>query len=296
MIAYYESRIGKSQEKLWIGKFRNLKNIFHWHNEIEIVYIDEGSCVIETEAKTIQLCKNECAFLESGTIHRLIGAPNSIVTTLLIDPSILEPIINSHVLADIKIKTPDNLRAAISYISKELVHKRKFYSYCSQSAAIQLVAEIFRGEKLTQKKERQNKNSRFLLFKNIIKEIENNYQFISFESICEKFHYTPSHFSRLFSSLTGMTFSKYLNVLKTEKAISLLQSDEKRSITEISTTCGFDSIRTFNRVFKKLTDYTPKSLPKAYSLERYHLMAFPHSFDPTQKESQLLPLLGDEIV
>lgn len=291
MIAYYENRIGKLQEKIWIGKFKNLKNIFHWHNEIEIVYINEGHCVIETEEKTIELSKNECAFLESGAIHRLIGAPNSIVTTILIDPSILDPIIGTYVLADIKIKTPDNLTEIISYISKELVKKRKFYLYCVQSATIQLVAEIFRREKITQKKERSNKNNRFLLFKNIIEEIEENYQFISFDSICEKFHYTPSHFSRLFSSLTGMTFSKYLNVLKTEKAILLLQADEKRNITEISATCGFDSIRTFNRVFKKLTNHTPKSLPKDYSLERYHLMAFPHSFDPTQKESQLLPLL-----
>ena len=276
-----------------IGKFRNLKNIFHWHNEIEIVYINEGSCVIETEAKTIELCKNECAFVESGAIHRLIGSSNSIVTTLLIDPSILEPIISAYIPIELKIRTPDTLPKVISYISEELVKKRKFYPFCVQSAAIQLVAEIFRREKLTQKKERPNKNSRFLLFKNIIEEIEENYQFISFESICEKFHYTPSHFSRLFYSLTGMTFSKYLNVLKTEKAILLLQAAEKRSITEISTTCGFDSIRTFNRVFKKLTDYTPKSLPKDYSLERYHLMTFPHSFDPTQKESQLLPLLED---
>ena len=293
MIAYYENRIGKLQEKTWLGKYKNLKNIFHWHNEIELVYINDGRCTIETEETTTELYKGECAFLDSGTIHRLIGAPNSIVTTLLIDPSILEPIIGTSVLLDIRIKTPANLTDVIAYISKELIKQKKFYPYCVQCAAIQLVAEIFRKEKTTQKKERSNKNSRFLLLKNIIEEIEENYQFITFESICEKFHYTPSHFSRLFSSLTGMTFSKYLNVLKTEKAIFLLQNDEKRNITEISATCGFDSIRTFNRVFKKLTNYTPKSLPKDYSLERYHLMTFPHSFDPTQKESQILPLLGD---
>ncbi len=49
--------------------------------------------------------------------------------------------------------------------------------------------------------------------------------------------------------------------------------------------CGFSSIRNFNRVFRKITSYSPKSLPENYDLAKAEARLFPEAFDPTEKDS-----------
>jgi len=66
----------------------------------------------------------------------------------------------------------------------------------------------------------------------------------------------PDTFSRLFNLHIGKSLFDYVNELRIEEAMRRLgESDE--SITRVSISTGFDNIRTFNRVFKKITGLTP---------------------------------------
>ena len=53
-----------------------------------------------------------------------------------------------------------------------------------------------------------------------------------------------------------MTFSMYLNHIRVNKAIDLIQNTDL-SMTEIAMNCGFETIRNFNRVFKEIMGCTP---------------------------------------
>ncbi len=64
------------------------------------------------------------------------------------------------------------------------------------------------------------------------------------------------YFSRIFKVLSGSNYSKWLNMIRVDHAISLLpQSDMK--LTEIAMLSGFQSIPSFNRVFKELKGISP---------------------------------------
>ena len=76
-------------------------------------------------------------------------------------------------------------------------------------------------------------------------------------------HFSGPYFSKLFHSIFGMTFTRYLNTVKVAAAIEKLR-EGNLSITEISSMCGFNTIRTFNRVFRSFTGYAPKDLPSNY--------------------------------
>jgi signal transduction histidine kinase/AraC-like DNA-binding protein len=66
----------------------------------------------------------------------------------------------------------------------------------------------------------------------------------------------PDTFSRLFNIHTGRSLFDYVNELRINEAKRrLIESTE--AITRISISTGFDNIRTFNRVFKKITGMTP---------------------------------------
>ena len=84
-----------------------------------------------------------------------------------------------------------------------------------------------------------------------------------------------------------MNFSDYLNILKVENAIVLLQ-ERKHTITAICQKCGFSTLRNFNRVFRKITGYSPRSLPKDFAIERDLQISGAEHFDPTKKTSVLI--------
>lgn len=73
---------------------------------------------------------------------------------------------------------------------------------------------------------------------------------------------SPSHFSRLFHSLTSMTFKEYLNKIRIEKACELLYRDDY-SVTELSLAVGFNSSSYFGHVFKEQTGMTPLAFRKS---------------------------------
>ncbi len=66
----------------------------------------------------------------------------------------------------------------------------------------------------------------------------------------------PDTFSRLFNKCTGMNLPDYINRLRIEAAIELIETTDK-SVTRISMETGFESLRTFNRAFKKITGESP---------------------------------------
>lgn len=64
------------------------------------------------------------------------------------------------------------------------------------------------------------------------------------------------YFSRIFKNITGMNYTRWLNMIRLEKATELL-SDEKRPLTEIAMMSGFQSIPSFNRVFREEKGMAP---------------------------------------
>ncbi len=67
----------------------------------------------------------------------------------------------------------------------------------------------------------------------------------------------PYRLSRVFSSTFHMNFNSYLNETRLEYATNLLEYS-KEPITEIYENAGFESQRTFNRVFKERFHMTPR--------------------------------------
>ncbi len=64
------------------------------------------------------------------------------------------------------------------------------------------------------------------------------------------------YFSRIFKNITGMNYSKWLNMIRLEKATELL-SNKSMSLTEVAMLSGFQSIPSFNRVFHEDKGMSP---------------------------------------
>ncbi len=84
---------------------------------------------------------------------------------------------------------------------------------------------------------------------------------ITLDKIADIAGYSSFHFTRFFKSTTGMTFITYLNNFRIYQATVLLDETEEM-ITEIAYSVGFESVKTFNRVFKELKGCSPTAYRK----------------------------------
>jgi two-component system response regulator YesN len=95
--------------------------------------------------------------------------------------------------------------------------------------------------------------------------INDNYRTdISHDAVSWEARMSPSHFSRIFKKVMGLSYQDYLNSRRITKAKNLLRTSAQ-NVTEIAVSLGFADPTGFGRIFKKLTSQTPsafRSLPQ----------------------------------
>ncbi len=75
-------------------------------------------------------------------------------------------------------------------------------------------------------------------------------------AMAERAGISKDYFSRMFKNVTGLNYSKWLNMIRLEKATELLSYDDI-TLTEIAMLSGFQSIPSFNRVFRSEKGMAP---------------------------------------
>jgi AraC-like DNA-binding protein len=80
---------------------------------------------------------------------------------------------------------------------------------------------------------------------------------ITLEEIARLAHLTPPAFCRLFKQKTDRPFVSYLNEVRISNACRYL-TETDHNISEIAFSCGYKTISNFNRFFKKSTGFSPK--------------------------------------
>lgn len=74
--------------------------------------------------------------------------------------------------------------------------------------------------------------------------------------VAEEFLYSVSYISHLFKKETGVSLQSYIISKKIDYAKSLL-SDKNVMLIEVAAKCGYKSVPSFCRLFRKYTGFTP---------------------------------------
>jgi AraC-like DNA-binding protein len=108
--------------------------------------------------------------------------------------------------------------------------------------------------------ERHRNESSIMNF--ILDYIAENYRNrITLKTVADALGYDYFYFSRIFCSVFGMHFNDYLNTYRFNAAVSLLLKTNL-PITQVALESGFQSIRTFNDVFRRKTGSAPAEYRK----------------------------------
>lgn len=95
----------------------------------------------------------------------------------------------------------------------------------------------------------------------ILTYIDKNYNLnLTLELLSFQFGYVKNYFSNLFNKYMGMHLRDYINMIRIEKVKALSEKDKDGTITQIAMLCGFESMNTFYRAWKKFNNGFIKTL------------------------------------
>lgn len=287
MLAKFEKRAYAGNEHVWVGKYRNLHNISHWHMEHELIACREGSAQVMLDDTMFNITQQQCIFCHSGRVHYISASPDSLLLVCLFNEKMYDPITSPFALENPVFEDRYGILPKLSEIRHELQNQPIFFECRTEAMIGEILVDVFRGEPL--RKAQWQFSDVITRYKQLLNYIDLEYEHITYQNAVQFMNMSDAYFSRYFKRAgLGMTFSQYLNVVRIEKAVQLLDSAPTMKITDVMLRCGFNTIRSFNRVFRAVTGFTPTTLPPGYVLNTRSVPTIQGSFDPTLSDAELL--------
>lgn len=286
MLAKFEKRAYAGNEHVWVGKYRNLHNISHWHMEHELIACREGSAQVMLDDTMFNITQQQCIFCHSGCVHYISASPDSLLLVCLFNEKMYDPITSPFTLENPVFEDRYGILPKLSEIRHELQNQPIFFECRTEAMIGEILVDVFRGEPL--RKAQWQFSDVITRYKQLLNHIDLEYEHITYRNAVQFMNMSDAYFSRYFKRQAGMTFSQYLNVVRIEKAVQLLDSAPTMKITDVMLRCGFNTIRSFNRVFREVTGFTPNTLPPGYVLNTRSVPTIQGSFDPTLSDAELL--------
>ena len=279
MPAKYEYRIYDYGVPIWIGKYRNLRNLPHWHLEHEIIVCRDGQATVTVDGQHLTLGPGSCVFCCGGSVHYIDADPNCLLTIALFDPEFVKSFADKQILKNPLYPDRYHTGARLLEIENEIAKQSSFYVEKSKTLLINLLIDIFRGEELAPG--RVQNSPTLERYKALLEKLDEEYRDITFQQAADFMNMSAAYFSRFFKQMVGRTFSQHLNLIRIDYALKLLSEQPDISMRKLMCECGFNTLRNFNRVFKDVTGYSPRNLPPDYSLDLRSMSTKDTMFNPT---------------
>ncbi len=259
----------------------------HIHDLVEIVYVLQGTYEIGMDEELYHMEKGDLAVIFPGKIHHAqcfgdqnIGAvmhllvnltltgvfaqklsdtqpEQPVVPALQVDPDVnycLRRLYREYgrdgkgVRLKEALKAPDISQKSLENASMEMERIAK------QSLVMLILARILPKLHLV---ERPDETQADLVHQIVAYTAAHYREPMTLTDMAEHLYVSPYTVSRIFSSVFSTNFNGYLNDMRLDSACSMLHYSDK-SVTEVCIDSGFESQRTFNRVFKDRMHMSPR--------------------------------------
>ena len=283
MIAKYEQSVLSGRSQVSVQRYVGLQNLPHWHIESELIFAEKGSAEVMTDNDLYGLSEGYCVFIRSGAVHYIKAESDSVISVMKIDSQLISAEFGTLAPVCPLLERKYDVYEAFEKIRQEISNGEKYYEVICSGLALALTAEIFRNEKTSSSKISSGSGA----YKKLLRIISERFADITFDEAAEIMCFSKPYFSKYFRRMSGMTFSEYLNIVRVSEAVKML-SKGNLSAGETAVAAGFGTIRSFNRVFKQYTGFTPRELPDDFVFIGEDRGTDSDSFDPTLPVSKIL--------
>ena len=253
--------------KIFIYRLGDIKP--HWHSELELFYVLEGTVEIITNDQVIILNEEDIYLNNAFNTHEL-RSQNAVILSVEIDMDKLGVTedekenlsfdLNSSIETD---KTPYN---KIKYLLSSLINYNLKYQensrFANLSILYSLFAEFLNKYRVISNQTKSPTKKNVIKLREIIKYINDNYdKNITLKVLSDKFDLTVPYLSYFFDKYFGKNFQDYYDEVRISKSIPTLL-DSKYTLYEIASMYGFTDPRGYVRAFKKIHNASPTEYKK----------------------------------
>lgn len=258
MKLFYEN----NSSRFLFQTFENLTFPVHMHSGLEIFMVQEGEIEV-TVGNTKQLLKEgDVGIAFPNQIHSYeTDSINSFSKGILI---LCPAEICGDFLSTLLTRHPDNPFLTVDQLHPDVIYSLNSILFTKPDipddipvirSLIQLIlARLLPKLELRRNRDTQSHN----LTSQLITYLSDHYtEPVTLEILAKHLGASKYIVSRIFSEKLHTTFSCYINTLRIDYAKLLLQSSNHDILT-ISLQCGYETARTFNRVFKSICGCQPR--------------------------------------
>ncbi|HWQ79606.1 MAG TPA: AraC family transcriptional regulator [Anaerovoracaceae bacterium] len=253
----------------------------HFHDDIEVVYVLEGSVGMKNGYYYYTLNRGDIFILNDREIHSFYHTdqPN-MVMMLQIDLSYFSKyygnLKNSFFVTDMKDEDNENLEALRSILGRimlDILDKGYGYEYKVIESTHNLLANLFAnfryftmedGKFVNEAKNIGNKVLAGRLNRITDYMYENYSRRLTLNEIAEREHLSIYYLSHVIKEATGLSFQELLSFIRVEESEKLLLGTNKK-IGAISEESGFSAIRYYIKYFTKWFGMHPLEYRRKYT-------------------------------
>ena len=252
----------------------------HWHHYVEIIYTMQDGLIYEVNGQTYNMKKGDILFVWPGELHSIIYQPRPNNTLMLqFDSQLLTDRLDFQKMAYLFYRTrlitsTKDLGASLKDILLQILDVSVNEKIFPEIKSCMLIYEfiLLLGQNLLSEgsikdrkviKHRDQVEQQMLRACNFITTHCN--QKISLENAASVAGFSKYHFSKLFKQYTGHSFPEF-QAKERLRIAEVLLMDPSITVTEASLEAGFESISTFNRVFRQFKKVSPTQFRTMYML------------------------------
>lgn len=260
-----------SSVRIWYNE-QTIDFELHWHTALEIIMPITDHYDVVAKQISYHLFPNDILVIPSGEMHHLLAPDNGKRFIFLFDPSPLmklkgfsaiQPLLAQplYITKNTYPKIYDDLFRILNQMQDEYFRENEFAELTIYSLLLNFFVILGHNHIDTKNpfpNVRLNKQHEYIQrFNDLLDYIDLHYtEDLNLDELADMIGFSKYHFSRLFKQYTDFSFTDYLNYRRIKKAEQLLE-EHKLPVTDVALQSGFNSISTFNRLFRKVKNCTP---------------------------------------
>ena len=256
---------------------------WHWHAQLEFVYLESGSVTTWVQDKCFKLTAGSGIFINSGVLHRFVSESDAFVPNFLFLPTFIAtgdsliyrkyvfPIVSSNLTY--QVFSPNNpWQERVLTLIKQIAAAQeddRLRELKTVMLVQKLWLELYENLEIPYTDTAKNPSGiTQVRLQSVLSYIHANYMNeISLEDIARQAMLSKSSLLNLFKRNLHITPINYLIEYRLKQAAELLINTEK-TVGSISEETGFSTVDYFCKSFKKLYRITPTE----YRSEKRHIL------------------------
>ncbi|MDR0539235.1 MAG: AraC family transcriptional regulator [Spirochaetaceae bacterium] len=243
----------------------------HWHECFELLFLTKGGMYVSIDDAISEACAGDLILVNSGAMHGFFDTlPGTAILGMQLDIAFFDdsffnvrdiifacPVVGKKNMSEPVYKQMYDL---LRGVAQECSAKQPGWQMAVRSKIYELMLNILRESPRAGHKRPSSKAKQIRAF--VCKNFDDPE--LTLEESAAAFKLNKFYFIRFFKKHTGYPFHAYLTKTRVDFAKRYL-IESTMPITDVAFRAGFNSLQTFNRVFKTLTGSTPRDFRREHS-------------------------------